>query len=230
MRHHYSLALLSTVVVLAACSGPGTAHLDTDAQKASYGIGRDMGRTLKPAKAQLDIAAFWKGIEDELAEAEYAVSREEIQTAYKAFTDEMRGAQARRREELAAKNLEEGKAFLEENAQKDGVMTTDSGLQYEVLRQGDGPLAGPDDTIRLNYKGTLIDGTVFDSSYDRGEPAEFAPSGVIAGFGEALQMMPMGSHYRITIPSDLAYGAEGGGRIGPNSTLVFEIETIEIVE
>ena len=138
--------------------------------------------------------------------------------------------QARLTELTAAKNIEEGTAFLAENAQKEGVVTLESGLQYEIITEGDGPRPTLEDQVKVHYKGTLIDGTEFDSSYQRGQPATFAVSGVIAGFTEALMFMGVGSHYRFFIPSDLAYGEAGrGGPIGPNTVLIFEMELLEIL-
>ena len=141
--------------------------------------------------------------------------------------------EAQQAEQTAAaeKNKTEGETYMAENGAKDGVVTTESGLQYEVLREGDGPRPTADDQVSVNYKGTLIDGTQFDSSYDRGEPVVFQVGGVIAGFSEALLLMPVGSQFRVVIPGDLAYGPQGaGGEIGPNATLIFEIELLDIVE
>jgi FKBP-type peptidyl-prolyl cis-trans isomerase FklB len=130
--------------------------------------------------------------------------------------------------ELAAANAEIGAAFLEENAQKEGVQTTDTGLQYKILEQGEGPTPGPDSTVTVHYRGTLLDGTVFDSSYDRGEPISFPVNGVIAGWTEALQMMTVGSKWELFIPADLAYGPQGRPSIPPNSVLTFQVELLGI--
>ena len=131
---------------------------------------------------------------------------------------------------MAEENTAQGETFLAENAASEGVAVTESGLQYEVIREGEGARPGPDDRVSIHYKGTLIDGTQFDSSYDRGEPAQFGVGGVIAGFSEGLQLMTVGSHYRLYIPSELGYGAQGtGANIGPNATLIFELELLEIV-
>ena len=233
MRIRHSAALLGAALVLSACGGTGSgnAALDTDDQKASYGIGLDMGRNLAPAKGRLDMAAFTKGVEDAMAGVDPALDQDEIQTALQAFSQSIMEAQQAEQSAASERNKAEGEAFLAENGAKEGVTTTESGLQYEVLRQGDGPRPTADDQVRINYKGTLIDGTQFDSSYDRGEPAVFGVGGVISGFSEALQLMPVGSHFRVVIPSDLAYGPQGtGGDIGPNATLIFEIELLDIVE
>ncbi|MGD8320047.1 MAG: FKBP-type peptidyl-prolyl cis-trans isomerase [Gemmatimonadota bacterium] len=231
MRLRHSGALVGAALLLAACSGgtgSSSAKLETDNQKASYGIGLDMGRNLKPAKDSLDMDALRRGLDDALAGREPALSQDEIQTSLQAFSQAVMAAQQAERTAQGDKNKSEGEAYLAQNGAKEGVTTTDSGLQYEVLQDGDGPTPSADDTVELHYKGTLIDGTVFDSSLD-GDPAEFPVSGLIPGFSEALQLMPVGSKYRVVIPSDLAYGSQGaGGDIGPNATLVFEIELLSI--
>ena len=146
------------------------------------------------------------------------------------FAEEIQNAAQQDFDRLAVENSVAGDAYLAENGSREGVMTTESGLQYEVLRQGDGPMPGPEDQVQLHYRGTLIDGTEFDSSYERGEPAQFGVGGVIPGFSEALQLMSVGSHFRVVIPSEIGYGPQGtGGPIGPNATLIFEIELLEIV-
>ncbi|HKJ03476.1 MAG TPA: FKBP-type peptidyl-prolyl cis-trans isomerase, partial [Longimicrobiales bacterium] len=224
MRIRHSAALLGAVLLSAACGGSGSsnASLDTDDQKASYGIGLDMGRSLAPAKGRLDMAAFTRGVEDAMAGTDPALEQDVIQTALQAFSQSIMEAQQAEQAASGEKNKAEGEAYLAQNGAKEGVVTTESGLQYEVLREGDGPRPTADDQVRINYKGTLIDGTQFDSSYDRGEPAVFSVGGVITGFSEALQLMPVGSQFRFVIPGDLGYGAQGtGGDIGPNATLIF---------
>lgn len=226
--------LVGLTVAGAACQGGAdsfeSASLESDDQKASYGIGLNVGSQIADSRDRLDRAAFMRGVEDALQGRDPAVPREEIQPALQAFAQEIQAAAAAERERAATENLEAGTAFLEENAQRDVVTTTESGLQYEVLEAGDGPTPTAGDQVELHYRGTLIDGTEFDSSYD-GEPAVFGVGAVIPGFAEALQLMPVGSHYRIWIPSDLAYGAQGSGPvIGPNQVLVFEIELLDIVE
>jgi FKBP-type peptidyl-prolyl cis-trans isomerase len=232
MRHWHSGAILGATLLLSACgSGTGSASLDTDDQKASYGIGMDVGSNLLPAKGRLDMAAFRKGLEDALAERDGAVSEEELQTALQAFSAAVMEEQQQKQEEAGAKNLEEGEAYLAENGGKEGVTTTESGLQYEVLTEGDGSAPTAEGRVSIHYRGSLIDGKEFDSSYERGEPAVFGVGGVIPGFSEALQLMQVGGHYRFVIPGELAYGPNGNGAdIGPNATLIFEIELLEIVE
>ena len=216
---------------LVACGTGGSyadASLETDDQKASYGIGHDMGGQLEPASGSFDVAAFMRGFEEALAGEEPSLPQEEISRTVQAFVMNMRAAM----EEQAAREAEENQAagaeYLAENAQKEGVTTTDSGVQYEVLREGDGASPVDGQPVRLHYRGTLIDGTEFDSSYG-GEPAQFTVGGLIDGFNEALTLMSVNSHFRVTIPSDLAYGPGGRPGIPPNSVLIFEIELLEIV-
>ena len=229
MRLRHPLALLGAALVLSACSGVKPAALETDDQKASYGIGLDMGRSLEPAKGRIDMPAFTKGIEDALAGAEPALADSVIQTALQAFSQSIMAAQQADRDQLGEKNLADGEAYLTQNGAREGVTTTASGLQYEVLRPGEGPTPTADQQVRLHYKGTLIDGTEFDSSYDA-EPVVFPVGGLIPGFSEALQLMNAGSHFRVVIPSGIGYGPAGTGEdIGPNATLIFEIELLEIV-
>jgi len=234
MIGRWSAALVGVSVVLAGCAQSGgevsyaDAPLDTDHQKASYGIGLQMGSQLVPADEMLDRGAFMRGFEDALAEADPALTPTEMNNVIQAFVNEMQSAAAAEAERAGAENASAGEAYLAENGARDGVTTTASGLQYEVLREGSGPSPTVDQRVRLHYRGTLIDGTEFDSSYD-GDPAEFAVGRLIAGFTEALLLMQPGSHFRIVIPSDIAYGPGGSGRIGPNSTLIFEIELLEIL-
>lgn len=231
MRLRHPVALLGAALMISACGGTSSASLDTDDQKASYGIGLDMGRSLQPAKGRLDIPAFLKGIEDAMAGVDPALGEEEIQTALQAFSSSIMASAQEERAALAAANTAAGEAYLAENGAREGVITTESGLQYEVLREGSGAKPTADQQVRLHYRGTLTDGTVFDSSYDRGEPAVFPVGGLIAGFTEALQLMSVGSHFRVVIPGELGYGGNGAGEdIGPNATLVFEIELLEIVD
>lgn len=225
-----SILTLSTL----GCAGEDafsgqSASLDTDDQKASYGIGMNMGSQLVAAADRLDMAALMRGIEDALQENEPAVPREEIQPILQAFGAEVEAAAAADRAQEAEENATAGEAFLAENAAKEGVTTTESGLQYEVLREGEGERPTTEDLVRVHYRGMLPDGTEFDSSYG-GDPAEFSAAGLIPGFREALTLMPVGSHYRVVIPPDIGYGSTGSGPIGPNSTLIFEIELLEIVD
>lgn len=196
-------------------------------QHASYGIGLQMGQQLADNPFDgLDIAAVAAGLAAAFYGDEPEVSEDQIRAAFEVIGARMQEAQA----EQAKLAAGAGEAFLAENAKKAGVVVTASGLQYEVLTQGDGEKPSRASTVRTHYHGTLIDGTVFDSSYNRGQPAEFPVGGVIAGWTEALQLMPVGSKYRLYIPHQLAYGERGAGAsIAPFSALVFDVELLAIV-
>lgn len=196
-------------------------------QHASYGIGLQMGQQLADNPFDgLDIAAVAAGLAAAFYGDEPEVSEDQIRAAFEVISGRMQEAQA----EQAKLAAGAGEAFLAENAKKAGVTVTASGLQFEVLVQGDGEKPTRSSTVRTHYHGTLIDGTVFDSSYNRGQPAEFPVGGVIAGWTEALQMMPVGSKYRLYIPHQLAYGERGAGAaIAPFSALVFDVELLAIV-
>ncbi len=216
------------VTILAACQ----ASLETDDEIASYGFGLDIGRSLEPTVAHLDRDALIRGIEDLLDGVEQAISDGQLAEVTERVGTLIREEQAAEFEALIETNRVEGEAYLASNAEKDNVTVTDSGLQYEVILEGEAGAARPTpaDRVTLHYRGTLIDGSEFDSSYSRGLPATFAVTGVIPGFSEGLQLMTVGSHYRLVIPSDLAYGPQGSGPdIGPNATLIFEIELIEVL-
>lgn len=200
--------------------------LTTDEEIASYGIGRQVGDQIgSNAFSGLVPEAVAQGVADALKGAALAIPGEDINKAFQALQARMQAEQAGKAKTLAA----EGEAFLAANAGKKGITVTESGLQYEVLIQGEGDKPSLTSQVRTHYHGTLIDGTVFDSSVNRGQPAEFPVNGVIAGWTEALQMMTVGSKWRLFIPYQLAYGERGaGGAIGPYSALVFEVELLEI--
>ncbi|KZN39678.1 FKBP-type peptidyl-prolyl cis-trans isomerase [Pseudoalteromonas luteoviolacea] len=200
---------------------------NTDAGKASYGIGLQMGEQLKANPFEgLDLNAVFEGMKDAYTGGEFRVEIPEIQAAFEKINSEIQA----RREEEAKVLAAEGTAFLEENAKRAEVTVTESGLQYEVITAGEGDKPAADSTVRVHYHGTLINGTVFDSSYDRGQPAEFPVNGVIKGWTEALQLMTTGSKWRLYIPHDLAYGERGAGAsIAPYSTLIFDVELLEIL-
>jgi FKBP-type peptidyl-prolyl cis-trans isomerase len=204
-------------------------ELNTFAEKSSYAIGMDVASSLSQIKDDLDHAALLQGLSDALAERELLLSDEEAQQVMQEFSQNLQTRQAADRTAAGARNLEEGRNFLAKNKEGEGVVTTASGLQYRVLQEGNGPSPKATDRVTVNYSGKLIDGTEFDSSYKRGEPASFAVNGVIAGWGEALQLMKVGGKYELFIPSDLAYGERGAGQaIGPNATLIFEVELLKI--
>ena len=213
-----------------------TAAPTTELDKQSYSLGVSFGEYLKRAldenkKVDINLSSdvVMQGVADALS-GETKLSEEDIKaimTALDKITQEKRAALAEVEAEKASKVSEE---FLAENAKKEGVTTTDSGLQYSVMTQGDGAKPNVEDTVRVHYKGTLIDGTEFDSSYKRKEPAQFPLKGVIKGWTEGLQLMPVGSKFKFTIPADLAYGPRATGKIAANSTLLFEVELLEIVK
>lgn len=200
--------------------------------KASYALGLNISQSLKAQGVEIDPEQMAKGIKDGLSDAAPSMSPEEMQAILAAFQKELTTKRADMAKAEATKNLTDGKAYLDANAKKEGVKTLPSGLQYQVLKQGTGPKPTASSTVRTHYRGTLIDGKEFDSSYKRGEPAEFPVNGVIRGWTEALQLMPAGSKYKLFIPANLAYGEQAppGSIIGPNSTLVFEVELLEVLK
>lgn len=200
---------------------------NTSAQRASYGVGRQMGEQLASNPFNgLDANAVAAGLIDVLSGKESVVSAEAINEAFTEISAELQAKAAEEGKKFAA----EGEEFLAENAKKDGIITTESGLQYEIMTEGTGELPTQASTVKTHYHGTLIDGKVFDSSVTRGMPAEFPVGGVIAGWTEALQLMPVGSKWRLFVPHNLAYGERGAGAdIAPYSALIFEVELLEIV-
>ena len=220
------------VTTLTACQAGSTASLETDDEIASYGFGLDIGRSLEPTLTHLERDALIRGILDLLDGREQAIPQDQLAEVTQRVGALIREEQNTEREAMTESNRVEGEAYLASNAEKDGVMTTASGLQYEVLRAGEtgGAQPSPANQVTIHYRGTLIDGTEFDSSYSRGQPATFGVTGVIPGFSEGLQLMTVGSQYRLVIPSQMAYGPQGtGADIGPNATLIFEIELLEII-
>ena len=195
--------------------------------QASYGIGFQMGQQLQSNPFEgLDLDSVVAGLKDAFTGQAPQVDNDTLRDAFGKIHQRMQAAKAEQHKEAIA----EGENFLAENAKRDGVVTTESGLQYEVLTTGEGAKPTADSTVRTHYHGTLINGSVFDSSYDRGQPAEFPVGGVIKGWTEALQMMPVGSKWRLYVPHNLAYGEQGaGGAIAPYSTLVFDVELLDIL-
>ncbi|MGL4858827.1 MAG: FKBP-type peptidyl-prolyl cis-trans isomerase [Enterobacteriaceae bacterium] len=196
-------------------------------EQASYGIGLQIGQQLQEAGfSSLSLEALTAGIRDTLEDRPPAVPVGVIHQALREMQQRAQQALAEKQEKLA----QQGEQFLQENSQREGVTVTESGLQFEVLHQGEGAIPSKQDKVRVHYTGKLLDGTVFDSSVERGQPAEFPVNGVIAGWTEALTMMPTGSRWLLTIPYSLAYGERGAGAaIPPYSTLIFEVELLEIL-
>lgn len=205
-------------------------EITTDAQQFGYALGFQVGQQIKERLVQedldLDNAAFIEAVNDVLRDQEPKLTFEQMQAAYQAGIARRQQA----REEMGAKNLEAGRAFLEENKNKDGIVETDSGLQYRVLQPGEGKAPTATDTVVVHYEGRLINGEQFDSSYARGNPATFPVNGIIQGWQEALQLMNVGAVWEVFIPAELGYGAQGapGGGIGPNEALIFKVELIEV--
>ena len=231
MRLRGKWTAILAVTTLTACQAGGTATLETDDEIASYGFGLDIGRSLEPTVTHLERDALMRGIVDALDGRESAISPDQLAEVTQRVGTLIREEQNQEFEAMTESNRVDGEAYLASNAEKDGVTVTASGLQYEILREGEAGGAQPTaaDQVSIQYRGTLIDGTEFDSSYSRGEPAQFGVMGVIPGFSEGLQLMTVGSHYRFVIPADLAYGPQGAGSdIGPNATLIFEIELLDV--
>lgn len=203
--------------------------LTTDKEKDSYALGMNIGRGLSKQPVDLDAAAVARGLQDAMSGGKTELTDEEATADLAQLKDQVQKATEAKMQELAAENQKAGAAFLAENKTKEGVVTLPSGLQYKVLTQGTGPKPAATDTVVCQYRGTLLDGSEFDSSYKRGQPATFAVGRVIKGWTEALQLMPVGSKWQIFIPADLAYGERGAGNvIPPNATLIFEVELVSI--
>ncbi len=203
---------------------------DIDRVQVGYLVGADVGRQLSPLKDELEIPVLMQGLRTTLSGGTPLLGMEEANAVRRAFGEKVQAAMRARHDADASRNAAEGQAFLEKNRAQNGVFTTPYGLQYMVLRQGNGPRPRATDTVRVNYHGTLLDGTVFDSSYERGQPVEFGLDQVIPGWTEGLGLMPVGAKYRFWIPANLGYGEKGtqGGPIGPNATLVFDVELLAI--
>ena len=191
--------------------------------KISYALGLSLGNNLLGSGvADLNVAELTTGIQDVLDKKQPKISYQEAQEVINKYFEELQG-------KAFEKNVSEGKAFLEANGKRGEVVTLKSGLQYEILKEGNGPIPKANNTVKVHYHGTLIDGTVFDSSVQRGQPANFGVTQVISGWVEALQLMPVGSKWKLFIPSNLAYGSQGAGQhIGPHTTLIFDVELLGI--
>ena len=225
---------LVIILCMALAAGPVFAadkvELKTQKDKVSYAIGLDVGNGLKKNEVDVDADIVAKAIKDVLAGNKPLMTDEEVKTTITGLQKDLQAKQQERAKVVGEKNKKEGEAFLAQNKAKDGVKTLPSGLQYKVITEGKGKTPKASDTVTVQYKGTLIDGTEFDSSYKRGQPATFPVSGVIKGWTEALQLMKEGSKWQLFIPADLAYGANGtpGGPIGPNAVLIFDVELVSI--
>jgi FKBP-type peptidyl-prolyl cis-trans isomerase FklB len=218
----------------AAKSAAAAPALSTRKEKFSYALGMNIGSglesNLKKQSVEADSTLVSQGLKDSMSGGKTRLTQEEAQAVLTEVQNEIRKQQQEKAQEAAAKNKTEGEAYLAANKSKEGVVTLPSGLQYKILTEGTGPKPTASDSVKCNYRGTLVNGTEFDSSYKRGQPATFGVGQVIKGWTEALQLMPVGSKWQLVIPSSLAYGERGPGEIGPDATLIFEVELLSIEE
>ena len=237
MKKIICCAVMALSMFFCACGNCGSdgsditkEKIDSDKQvKFGYALGSDVGRNLKRQSFDFDVNAFVAGFKAAFTGSESKMTEEEIGTALQEFQTEMITKMMEERQKKAGENKAAGEKFLAENKMKAGVKTTESGLQYIVEKEGEGESPAAEDTVEVHYLGTLLDGTEFDSSYKRGEPAKFPLNRVIKGWTEGVQLMKKGAKYKFFIPSELAYGEVGAGEvIGPNSTLIFEVELLSI--
>jgi FKBP-type peptidyl-prolyl cis-trans isomerase FklB len=236
LKKFYVLALI--LLLAGACQKGGNdasgktlkkEDLNSQKKKVSYAIGLDIGQNFKARAMDIDMEVLAQGLRDSQKTDKPLLGTEEIQKVMAQFQQDMMKAEQQKRMSQGQGNKAKEEAFLKENAQKPGIKVTASGLQYKVITPGNGPLPKESDTVKVHYRGTLLDGSEFDSSYKRNQPAVFPLKGVIKGWTEALQLMKVGSKYQIFLPSNLAYGEQGAGQvIGPNATLIFEVELLGI--
>lgn len=240
LKHSRALLLAASAVFVVACSKPATegaaapaasdaSDLATDAQKFGYAIGVDLGKSLATVKDEVDVAALKKGLDEVSAGKEPRLDDKARQDIKDSVSKKIQEKQLAERTKAAEDAKGKGEAFLAENGKKEGIKTTASGLQYETLTEGTGATPTAADKVEVNYKGTLLNGETFDSSYDRGQSVTFPLANVIPGWTEGLQLMKAGGKSKFYIPAALAYGDRGaGGKIGPNETLIFEVELIKV--
>jgi FKBP-type peptidyl-prolyl cis-trans isomerase FklB len=223
------LAVMMFIFFTAGVYGEENAQMTSDKDKTSYALGMNIAQDFKERNWDINPDLLAKGFQDAFSGSKTLISKEEMTTLLMAFQKSMMQKQVEERQAAGEKNKTDGEAFLKANKTKEGVKTTPSGLQYKIIKEGTGQIPKAEDSVTTHYRGTLIDGTEFDSSFKRNEPATFPVSGVIRGWTEALQMMKIGSKWQLFVPSDLAYGERGAGQaIGPNSVLVFEVELLSI--
>ena len=229
LKYLIIVLMLFPAAHLSAQEAQEKANLKTQKEQLSYSLGVSAGENLKDMKVDLDLELLIQALRDAFSGNDLLMSEEEIRNALTVFQKEQLEKQAEANKLLAEKNKKEGDAFLAENKAKEGVVTLASGLQYKIINAAEGNRPNDGDTVRVHYRGTFIDGTEFDSSIKRGKPASFRLGSVIAGWTEALKLMPVGSKWQLVVPPDLAYGTRGaGGTIGPNSVLIFEVELLAI--
>ncbi len=229
MRLSAIVVLMSFSLVSCQTGVTSKEDLKTQKDKVSYSIGLDIGKNMKTNSIEVDSEILLQGLKDGLEGKDGLLTEEEVAQVMQEFQQELMAKQAAKQKEDGEKNMKEGAEFLEANKKKEGVKVLPSGLQYKVIKSGDGPSPKETDKVKTHYKGTLINGTEFDNSYSRGEPAVFPVNGVIKGWTEVLQLMKVGDKWEVYIPADLAYGERGaGGTIPPNATLIFEVELLGI--
>ena len=244
MNKKLLLGVITTAALMQACNADDaqqdqqgstdvaaqTVALDTTEQRLGYSIGFGMADQMRSSQVPIDVDAFIAAFRDVMTGKELKMSPDEMSQEVLAFQQAAAQKAQQEAAELATNNQQAGEAFLAENGAREGVVTLESGLQYEVVEAGKGDKPTAEDRVEVHYRGTLIDGTEFDSSYSRGETTTFGVNQVISGWTEALQLMPAGSKWKLYIPSDLAYGPRGPGSIGPNATLIFDVELINVVK
>ncbi|HVZ39015.1 MAG TPA: FKBP-type peptidyl-prolyl cis-trans isomerase [Candidatus Kapabacteria bacterium] len=228
MKRAMILAAFVAVAATMVAHAQAPVPLKTNVDSISYAIGVQVGSSLRQQSIEIRNEVFMKGLQDAIANKGMQLTAADMQQCLGALQQKVQKQQAEEAAKAGEKNKKDGEAFLAENKKRKGVVTLASGLQYEVLKEGNGPKPTDASEVSVHYRGTLVDGTVFDSSIDRGEPATFKVGGVIKGWTEALKLMKAGSKWKLFIPPDLAYGEQGTGPIGPNSTLVFEVELLSV--
>lgn len=222
------MAFLGVVLLAAHVGAEETIALKTQKDKVSYGVGVSVVRNFKHQGVEIDLDIAVRGMKDELSGKKLLMSEEELRTTLNEYQKELQQKYALAMKKVADANKQEGEAFLAENKKKEGVVTMPSGLQYKIIKEGNGKKPVEADTVECRYRGTFINGTEFDSTNRTGKPAIFKVTGIIPGWREALKLMPVGSKWRLFIPPQLAYGERGSGPIGPNATLIFELELLSI--
>jgi FKBP-type peptidyl-prolyl cis-trans isomerase FklB len=229
MKRRLAMAMCGVVAFSGASLAADVPELKTDKEKISYSIGMDIGGNLKRGSVEVDPDLLARGLKDSYGGGKTILTEDQARQTLEDFQKTLMAKQAETMKILSEKNKADGEKFLAENAKKEGVKVLPSGLQYKEITPGTGKSPKADDTVTTHYKGTLIDGTEFDSSYKRGQPATFPVSGVIPGWTEALQLMKEGAKWQLFVPPDLAYGERGAGQvIGPNATLIFEVELLTV--
>jgi FKBP-type peptidyl-prolyl cis-trans isomerase FklB len=224
----YRLIAASALVSALGPVAAAETEMKDDQDRESYSVGYQIGSNFKRQGIDVKPDLFAKGVQDAMSGSAAALSKEDIEKSLTSLQQRAGAAQQKLQKETSEKNLSAGKAFMDENAKKEGVVTLPSGLQYRMITEGNGAKPSPSDTVTVNYRGTLVDGTEFDSSYKRGQPAKFRLDQVVKGWTEGLQLLKQGSKAQLVIPPALGYGERGGGPIGPNSTLVFDIELLGV--